>query len=145
MLEDQLAQLRRSGRRADELAMHPTNFRGLNYDDSTVYTTVWETTFTPRSASLNLGLMFIGDVVSAVNTGGDWQVFVNTTDVIASGSVPATFSYVLPDLALDLSPYLAKADLRIDVRTRRTAGATTGGRNGSGGCIGSSIRYARMI
>lgn len=146
ILEEQLAQLRRSGRRADELPMNRTNFEGLNFDDtSAAFTTVYETTYTPRSASLAIGLLLIGDSVSAVNTGGSWQVIVNTTDVVASGSVPATFSYVTPSLVLDLSPYLSASDLRVDLQTRRTAGATTGGRYGGGGCIGSSIRYARMI
>lgn len=146
VVEEQLARLRRSGRRADELPMNRTNFEGLNYDDtSAAFATVFETTYTPRSATLALGLLLIGDVVGAVNTGGSYQVVINTTDVVASGSVPATFSYVIPSLVLDLSPYLSASDLRVDVQTRRTAGATTGGRYGGGGCIGSTVRYARMI
>lgn len=144
-LEQQVALLRRTGSRADDLPLFRTNYEGLNWDDDTVFTTTFETTFTPRAASLSLGLMFIGDVVGAVATGGAWQVVLNTAAVVASGTVPATNSYVLADLAIDLSAYVAQSDLRIDIETRRTAGATTAGRFGAGGSIGSGVRYARMI
>lgn len=144
-LEEQLAALQRSGRERDELPFYPTSLHGLVYEDSTSFVTLWESLMTPRTATLALGLVLIGDVVSSTNTGGNWQVLLNSTDVAASGSVPATFSYVFPALTLDLTPYLSLSQLKVQVQVQRTAGASTGGKYGGGGSIGGSPRYAQLL
>lgn len=144
VLEEQVAELRRAGWERDELPFYPTSLHGLEYEDVTTFTTLWETILSPRTATLSLGLVLIGDVVTATNTGGDWQVLFDTT-VVASGSVPATFAYVFPALTLDLTPYRAAAQLKVLFQVRRTAGATTGGKYGGGGSIGGSPRYARLL
>lgn len=145
VLEEQVADLRRAGWERDELPFFPTGFNGMAYEDDTVFSTVWETVLSPRTASLALGLVLIGDVVSSTNTGGDWQVVLDVSTIVASGSVPATFSYVFPALTLDLTPYRAATQLKVQIQTRRTAGATTGGKYGGGGSIGCSPRYARLL
>lgn len=144
IIEGQVADLRRSGWERDELPLYPTSLHGLVYEDATSFTTLWESLLSPRTASLSLGLVLIGDVVTSTNTGGDWQVLFDTT-VVASGAVPATFSYTFPALALDLTPYRAAAQLKVQVQVRRTAGATTGGKYGGGGSIGCAPRYARLL
>ena len=53
-------------------------------------------------------------------------------------------STAAPEVVVDMSAYLGTTDLHVELRTRRTAGATTGGRYGGGGCIASAVRYARM-
>jgi hypothetical protein len=145
VLEEQVADLRRAGWERDELPFYSTSFNGLLYNDPTSFTTVWETILSPRTASLALGLVLIGDVVSSTNTGGEWQVAFNDSTIVASGSVPATFSYVFPALSLDLTPYRAASQLKVQIQVRRTAGATTGGKYGGGGSIGCSPRYARLL
>lgn len=146
-LRERVEKLERSGRNPDELALFPTSLHGMVYEDGTSYTTTWETILTPRTATLQIGLVLIGDVVSTTNTGGDWQLLLAGTSV-ASGSVPATFSYQFPALSLDLTPYLTTSvatGLKVQVQVRRTAGATTGGKFGGGGAIGSAPRYARLL
>lgn len=145
VLREQVDALRRAGWERDELPFYPTSLHGLVYEDNTSFTTLWETVLSPRTAKLSLGLVFIGDVVTAVNTGGEWQVVVNDVTVVASGTVPATFSFVFPALELDLAPYRAASQLKVQVKIRRTAGAITGGRYGGGGSIGGSPRYARLL
>lgn len=144
-LEEQVASLRRAGREVDEVPFYPTSLNTLAYEDDTSFVAVWESIITPRTASLALGLVLIGDVVSSTNTGGEWQVVFNDSTVVASGTVPATFSFVLPALTLDLTPYRAAAQLKVQIEVRRTAGATTGGKFGAGGSIGCSPRYARLL
>ncbi|MEU7431096.1 hypothetical protein AB0B07_09595 [Streptomyces sioyaensis] len=145
-LEDRLDQLERSGREVDEVPFYPTNSRVMVYDDTSAsFSTTWETIITPRTARLSLGLVFIGDYVSPNYTGGSWQVVVNDTTVIGSGSVPASLTYVLPTVTLDLSPYRNAPDLKIQIQTQRTAGTTTGGKFGGGGAIGSAPRFARQL
>lgn len=144
-LREQVDQLRRAGWERDELPLYPTSQHGLVYEDGTSFGTLWETVLTPRTATLALGLVFLGDVVASVNTGGDWQVLLDGVTVAASGTVPATFSYVLPALTIDLAPYRAATQLKVQVQVRRTAGATTGGKWGGGGSIGGSPRYARLL
>ncbi|MFD4558960.1 hypothetical protein ACFWP5_32355 [Streptomyces sp. NPDC058469] len=143
-VEERLASLQRTGWERDELPFYPTSLHGLVYEDATSFVTLWETVLSPRTATLSLGLVLLGDVVSATNTGGNWQVLLNT-DVAASGTVPATFSYVFPALTLDLTPYLALTQLKVSVQVQRTAGATTGGKYGGGGAIGCSPRYAQLL
>ncbi|RMB85628.1 hypothetical protein [Streptomyces shenzhenensis] len=145
VVEEQLAALQRSGWERDELPFYPTSLNGMVYEDDTTFITLWETVLTPRSASLALGLVLLGDQVdNTTNTGGEWQVLFDST-VVASGSVPATFSYVFPALTLDLTPYRAATQLKVAVQVRRTSGATAGGKYGGGGCIGGSPRYARLL
>lgn len=144
-LREQVDALRRAGTERDELPFFATSQHGLVYEDNTNFTTLWETIFAPRTATLSLGLVFLGDVVATVNTGGDWQVLLDGSTVAGSGTVPATFSYVLPALTIDLTPYRAAAQLKVQVQVRRTAGATTGGKYNGGGSIGGSPRYARLI
>ncbi len=144
-LAEQVADLKRAGWERDELPFFRTSFNGLAYEDSTSFLTVWETILSPRTATLSLGLVLIGDVVSSTNTGGDWQVVLAGSTVAASGTVPATFSYVFPALSIDLTPYRAVDQLKVQIQTRRTAGATTGGKYGGGGSIGCSPRYARLL
>ena len=144
-LRADVEKLRRSGTELDELPFFPTSLHGLVYEDSTSLITLWETILTPRTATLSLGLVFIGDVVTSTNTGGNWQVLANGVDVVASGSVPATFSYVFPALTIDLTPYRALTQLKVQIQVQRTAGATTGGKYGGGGSIGGAPRYARLL
>jgi hypothetical protein len=143
ILEDQLARLQRRGTIVDDIAMFRTGFENYNYDDSTTLSTVMETTFTPRGGLLTLGLSFFGDLVGTTNTGGSWDCLLNGVTA-ASGTVPATYTIIDLQPVLDLSPYLGTADLHVEVRTRRTSGATTGGRYGAGGCIATALRYARI-
>lgn len=144
-LREQVDALRRQGWERDELPFFPTSLHGMVYEDSTSLVTLWETILSPRTATLSLGLVFIGDVVSSTNTGGNWQVLLNSADVAASGTVPATFSYVFPALTLDLTPYRALTQLKAQIQVQRTAGATTGGKYGGGGSIGGAPRYARLL
>lgn len=144
-LREQVADLKRGGWERDELPFFRTSLNGLGYEDSTSFVTVWETILSPRTATLSLGLVLIGDVVSSTNTGGDWQVVLAGSTVAASGTVPATFSFVFPALSLDLTPYRAADQLKVQIQVRRTAGATTGGKYGGGGSIGCSPRYARLL
>jgi hypothetical protein len=144
-VEDQLAALRRSGWVRDELPFYPTSLHGLVYEDSTSFTTLWETILAPRTSRLELGMVFIGDAVGAANTGGEWRVQLDDTTVIASGSVPATFSFLLASVTLDLTPYRNATQLKVQIQVRRTSGATTGGRYGGGGSIGGAPRYARLL
>lgn len=144
-LKEEVAALRRAGWERDEVPFFRTSLNGLGYEDSTSFITVWETILSPRSATLSLGLVLIGDVVSSTNTGGEWRVVFNGSTVAESGSVPATFSYVFPALSLDLTPYRAAEQLKVQIQVRRTAGASTGGKYGGGGSIGCSPRYARLL
>ncbi|MEU7381558.1 hypothetical protein AB0A91_16450 [Streptomyces sp. NPDC042207] len=144
IVEEQLAALRRAGRERDEVPFYATSLHGLVYEDGGSFTTLWEAIITPRTATLSLGLVLIGDTVGTTNTGGGWQVLLDDT-VAASGSVPATATYVFPALDLDLTPYRAAPQLKVRFQTRRTSGATTGGRYGGGGSIGGSPRYARLL
>lgn len=142
--EDAVARLQRAGSVVDDIAMFRTGFENYNYDDqSTALATVFENTFTPRGAVLLLGVSLFGDQVGATNTGGVWDVLVNGVTA-ASGTVPATFTIVSSEIVIDLSPYLGTTSVHVEFRTRRTAGATTGGRYAGGGCIASAVRYARM-
>lgn len=143
-LREEVDALRRAGWERDELPFFPTSLHGLVYEDSTSFLTVWETILSPRTASLSLGLVLIGDVVSSTNTGGEWQVLLDAA-MVASGSVPATFSYTFPALSLDLTPYRAATQLKVQVQVRRTSGAGAGGKYGGGGSIGCSPRYARIL
>ncbi|WP_407553057.1 hypothetical protein QOM21_23835 [Streptomyces sp. Pv4-95] len=146
ILEERLAQLERSGRERDEIPFFPTNSRTIAYDDaSAALVTTWETIISPRTALLSLGLVFIGDYVSPNYTGGLWQVVVNDSVVVGSGAVPASLTYVLPTLSIDLAPYRNSPDLKIQIQTRRTSGSTTGGKFGGGGSIGSAPRFARQL
>ncbi|MGJ5895159.1 hypothetical protein ACSCBZ_24865 [Streptomyces niveiscabiei] len=144
-LESEVAALRRAGWERDEMPFYPTSLHGVAYEDATAFTTLWEGILSPRTASLALGLVFIGDQVGATNSGGAWQVLFNDTTVVASGSVPATFSFSFPAVVLDLTPYRAMQQLKVQIEVRRTSGATTGGKFGGGGCIGGAPTYARLI
>lgn len=144
VLEEQVAVLTRTGWERDELPFYATSFNGLVYEDDTTFITLWETILSPRTASLAMGLVLIGDSVSSTNTGGEWQVLLDTT-VAASGTVPATFSFQFPVITLDLTPYRAASQLKVQLQVRRTSGATTGGKYGGGGSIGGSPRYARLL
>lgn len=144
-LEDQVAQLRRTGWERDELPFFPTSLHTMPYEDNTAFTTVWESVLAPRTASLSLGLVFIGDFVGTTNTGGAWQVVLAETDTVMSGAVAATFSYQFAAQVIDLSPYQTRTELKVQLQVRRTSGATTGGKFGNGGAIGIAPRYARLL
>ncbi|MFF8447866.1 hypothetical protein ACF06Q_09215 [Streptomyces leeuwenhoekii] len=144
-LEEQVAMLRRTGWERDEVPFYATSYRGLVFEDNTTWSTMYETILTPRASVLALGLVFIGDQVSGTNTGGEWRVMFDDTTTAASGNVPATYSYHFPVLSIDLIPYRAASALKVQLQTRRTAGATTGGLYGAGGSIGGSLRYARLL
>ncbi|WTC56837.1 hypothetical protein OH715_16825 [Streptomyces cellulosae] len=143
-LEERVQAMAREGWERDEVPFYPTSLRTFVYEDNTAFTTLWETVISPRAAQLSMGLVFIGDVVDTTNSGGEWRVQFNDSTV-ASGNVPATFTYALPALSLDLTPYRAATSLKIQIQVRRTSGATTGGKFGSGGSIGGAPRYARLI
>ena len=146
VLEQGLAQTQRGAALVDDIALFRVGFENYNYDDASSLSTVFETYFTPRGALLTLGMSFFGDQVGTspvVSTGGAWDVLLNGT-VAASGLVPNTFTIVGAMPVLDLSPYLGTRDLHVEVRPRRTSGATAGGRYGGGGCIASTIHFARI-
>ncbi|MFD9752676.1 hypothetical protein [[Kitasatospora] papulosa] len=145
VLEDQVAQLRRSGQERDEVPFYPTSMRTMPYEDSTTLTTLSEVIITPRTASLSLGLVLIGDQVSSTNTGGEWAVVLNDVDTVMSGTIAATFSYQFAAQVIDLTPYRGTQQLKIQLKARRTSGATTGGKFGGGGSVSISPRYARLI
>jgi hypothetical protein len=145
-LERLVADLRRRDpARPDELPLFPVGLHTMPYQSYTGFTTMWETVLTPRTATLALGLVAIGDQVSAANSGGEWQVLLNDTTVVASGSVAPTFSFQFAAPVIDLTPYLADAEVKVSIQARRTSGATTGGKWGLGGSIGLAPRYARLI
>lgn len=144
-LREEVAELRRTGWERDELPFYPTSHETMAYSDDTVFATMWETILSPRTATLSLGLVLIGDVVSSAATGGDWQVLLDTSTVVASGTVPATQAFVFPALTIDLTPYRASEQLKVRIQVRRTAGAATGGKFGGGGSIGCAPRYARLL
>jgi hypothetical protein len=114
--------------------------------DATSFTTVWETVLAPRTATLSVGLVFIGDQAGSplVNTGGAWQVLLNST-VVMSGTVAATFSYQFASQELSLAAYANDAQLQLQIQTRRTSGSSTGGRWGFGGSILIAPRYIRLL
>jgi hypothetical protein len=145
VLEEQVAALRRTGWERDEVPLYPTHFETMPFLDTAAFTSTWECIITPRTATLSLGLVFIGDSVSAVNTGGAWQVLLNSADVVMSGTVAATFSYQFATKVVDLTPYRSLNDLKIQVMCRRTSGATTGGKFGGGGSIAIAPTYARLL
>ncbi|MFJ1698194.1 hypothetical protein ACIOHC_24265 [Streptomyces sp. NPDC088252] len=145
VLEEQVAQLRRTGWERDELPFYPTSMQTMPYTDATSFTSVWETILAPRTASLSLGLVAIGDQVGTTNTGGAWQVVLAEADIVMAGSVPATFSYQFAAQVIDLTPYRALTELKVQIQVRRTSGATTGGKFGGGGAIGMAPRYARLL
>ncbi|MGC5400218.1 hypothetical protein ACPXCP_31315 [Streptomyces sp. DT20] len=145
VLEDQVAQLRRAGWERSELPFYPTFMTTMPYCDSSTFTTTWETVLTPRTGSLSLGIVAVGDVVGTTNTGGAWQVLMNAADVVMSGTVTPTFTYQFGAAVIDLAPYRALSQLKIQIQTRRTSGATTGGKFGGGGSIACAPRYARLL
>lgn len=142
-VEERLAQLERTGWERDELPLYATAFTAMPFSDATSWSTLLENSFTPRTAGLALGLTVVGDQVAGVNTGGEWQVLLGGA-VVWSGSVAANFTVQYAATTLDLLPYRGASDLLIQIQTRRTAGASTGGRNGNGGSIGLSPRFARF-
>ncbi|MER6103628.1 hypothetical protein ABT115_15220 [Streptomyces sp. NPDC001832] len=144
-LEEQVAQLRRTGWERDELPFYPTSMRTMPYEDATGFTSVWETVLAPRTASLSLGLVFIGDQVGTTKTGGEWQVVLAESAIVMSGTITATFSYQFAAASIDLTPYRARTELKAQIQVRRTVGATTGGKFGAGGAIGMAPRYARIL
>ncbi|MFF6904517.1 hypothetical protein ACFY9Q_01075 [Streptomyces sp. NPDC012389] len=143
-LEEQVATLRRTGWERDELPLYPTNFTAMAFNDGTSFGTLWEGVLSPRTASLSLGLTLVGDQVAAVNTGGQWQVLLGGA-VVWSGTVLPTYTVQYAATVLDLLPYRQQSELLVEIQTRRTSGATTGGRNGNGGSIGLSPRFARLL
>ena len=145
-LEEQVATLQRSrSSDPDEVPFYPTSLRGLVYEDFTAFGTLWETIISPRAATLSLGLVFFGDQVSGTNTGGEWRIQLNDSTVVTTGSVPASFSFVFATASIDLTPYRADSQLKVQLQVRRTSGATAGGRYGTGGTIGGAPRYARLL
>ncbi|MEV6081103.1 hypothetical protein AB0L80_39335 [Streptomyces sp. NPDC052069] len=143
-LEEQVAALRRAGWERDELPLYPTNFTAMAFSDATAFSTLWEGVMSPRTATLSLGLTLVGDQVAGVNTGGAWQVLLAGT-VVWSGTVLPTYTIAYVSTGLDLLPYRGAAGLLVEIQTRRTSGATTGGRNGNGGSIGLTPRFARLL
>lgn len=143
--EEAIATLQRTGWERDELPFYPTSLKTMAYEDSTTLVSLWETILTPRTASLSLGLVMIGDQVSAVNTGGDWQVVLNDVDVAMSGTIAATFSYQFAAQVIDLTPYRGLSQLKVQLKARRTSGSSTGGKFGGGGSIAIAPRYARLL
>lgn len=144
-LEDRLARLERASRVTDEVPFYPATFDTMLFTDATDWAAMWETTITPRGASLVMQLITIGDQVSGTNTGGEWRVQLNGVTTVASGLIAATFTYDRPSVTIDLAPYRGQSSLTIGIHGRRTSGATTGGRFGFGGSVGVSPLYARLL
>ncbi|KRV48776.1 hypothetical protein AQ490_23175 [Wenjunlia vitaminophila] len=143
-LTERVAQLeRRSADTRAEMPMWPTGPRGVVNADETVFATQWEGMVQPRTRTLSIGLLLLGDQVAGVNTGGEWRLRVAEV-VAATGVIVANFTWSLQGADLDLTPYMTTANVKIEFQTRRTSGATTGGKYGTGGCIASVIRYALL-
>lgn len=140
-LMDRVARLeRRSPTVLDAGSLLPTSFHGLVYEDSTSYVTYFETTVTAPRHAASIGLVFLGDQVGTTNSGGLWQVLLNgSLPAGASGGITANFSFQFAAVVLDLSAL--SGQVHIEVQGRRTAGATTGGRYGTGGTIGIGVRW----
>ena len=137
-LEGEVAQLRRTGWERDELPFYPTSLRSMPYEDSATFAVVWETILSPRTGSLSLGLVTIGNVVGGVNTGGEWQVVLADSTVVMSGTIAATFSYEFAAATIDLTPYRGQFALKVQIKARRTSGAATG-------AVAVAPRYARLL
>lgn len=144
-MEEAVAVLQRTGWERDELPFYPTSLKTMPYEDSTTLVAMWETILTPRTASLSLGLVMIGDQVSATNTGGAWEVVFNDSTTVMSGTIAATFSYQFAAQVIDLTPYRGASQLKVQLKARRTSGATTGGKYGGGGSVAVAPRYARLL
>lgn len=143
-VEARLARVERAGNgQPGEVPFYPTHYETLAYADGTTFSTVWESTITPRGSALSMEVITLGDQVGTVNTGGAWQMLLNGS-VTWSGTVLPTFTLALAQKNTDLTPYLG-ADLHIELQVRTTSGATTGGRYGRGGSIGISPVYARLL
>lgn len=143
-LEQRVALAERStGGSADEVPFYPTAYETMAYVDNATFSTAWETTITPRGSVLSMRVVTVGDQVSGVNSGGGWQMLLNSVSVW-SGSVTPTFTVGFAQQDFDLTPYLSSA-LHIELQVRRTSGATTGGRGGQGGSIGISPVFARLL
>lgn len=110
----------------------------MPYEDSTALQTVWETILSPRTASLSLGLVTIGDQVGGVNSGGAWQVVLADVTVVMSGVVSAMHAYEFAEGLIDLTPYRTLSQLKVQIKARRTSGAATG-------AVSVSPRFARLI
>lgn len=130
--------LQRAGVVRDELPFYPTSARSMPYEDSTSFVTVWETILSPRTASLSLGVVTIGDQVGGVNSGGQWQVVLADVTVVMSGVIAATHAYQFADGLVDLLPYRTQSQLKVQIKVRRTSGAATG-------AVAVAPRYARLI
>ncbi|MGP3752212.1 hypothetical protein [Streptomyces sp. IBSNAI001] len=136
-LEREVAVQRRAGWERAELPFYPTSAASMPYETSATLQVVWETVLSPRTGSLSLGLVTIGNVVGGVNTGGEWQVVLADTTVVMNGTIAATFSYQFAAATIDLTPYRGQASLKVQIKARRTSGATTGG-------VAVAPRYARL-
>ena len=145
VLEEQVAALRRTGRERDELPLYPTSLRSMPYEDGGTLVTVWETILVPRTATLSLGLVMIGDQVAGTNSGGEWSVVLDDTTTVMSGTITATFSFQFATGVIDLTPYQGLSQLKVQIKARRTSGATTGGRYGTGGAVAIAPRYAQLL
>ncbi|MGW1174545.1 hypothetical protein ACWD4P_12595 [Kitasatospora sp. NPDC002543] len=111
--------------------------------------TVWQDlliaqvpTDSPRM-TVTVGL--VGDQVGGINTGGDYRLVVAGTTV-ASGQVPATWTYVYPQMTVDMTPWYGPGGwVRVVVQVQRTSGATTGGVDGNGGTIRAELQGAYLL
>ncbi|WP_369183336.1 hypothetical protein [Streptomyces sp. Y1] len=98
---------------------------------------------TPR-LSLVVGLL--GDQIGGVNTGGNYRILVNSTTVVASGTIPANFTWMYPSALVDMTPWYGPGtSVRVAIQVQRTSGATTGGTDGNGGSIRAEMQGALLI
>jgi hypothetical protein len=121
-----------------------TGFFSAPYAQGGTWTEILSAGVPCDAPKLHLDLQFVGDQVTSggvtTNTGGAWRVMVNGAQV-ATGSVPATFSYVSPSVDVDMTPYYAPGNsAQVSVQVQQTSGASTGGRNGGAGSIIGDVR-----
>ncbi|MFD7410160.1 hypothetical protein [Kitasatospora purpeofusca] len=97
----------------------------------------------PRMA-LTVG--FVGDQVGGVYTGGDYRVVMGNNTTVASGTIPANFTYVYATPVIDLTSFYAPGSwVRASIQVQRTSGATTGGLDGNGGALRAEVIGAYLL
>jgi hypothetical protein len=119
-----------------------SNFQSAPYAQGPTWTETASAAVPRDAPKLHLDLAFTGDQIGGVNTGGNYRVLVNGTQV-ATGAVPATFSWVTVSYDIDMTPYYAPGSaVTVIIQVQQTSGASTGGRGGGAGSIISAIQGA---
>lgn len=120
----------------------PTSFISAPYSQGTGWAETASAWVPCDGPKLHLDLSFLGDQIGGVNTGGAYRILVAGGQV-ASGSVPATFSWVGVSLDIDMTPYYGPGSaVYVSIQVQQTSGASSGGRNGGAGSVISAVNGA---